>query len=60
MPQEFLNGAQVRPSFQQMSGETMAERVGRQPATGREQPPGSFDKALHIPGIQPVAANTDE
>ena len=58
-------GASNRPegigaTLQQMGRESVAERVGRQPAAGRQQPSYSFDQALDISCIQTVAAEADE
>src|SRR5262245_22396872 len=60
MPEEFLDRAKVRSSFEQMSREGVSQRVCRQSSAGRKLCSSLLDKTLYITGVEPAAAEADE
>jgi len=59
--EQFLDGPKVSAAFQQVSGEGMAERMGREAAAGRKPCACCLDQALDIAGVQaaPTKAHKD-
>src|SRR5688500_173413 len=60
VPQQFLNGPDVRSSLQQMRRERMPERVGRGAAARQDDVTIPFHEAPHVTCAERAAAPVDE